>query len=174
MITIFILFCFNFCFFFFVIVVVYLLMSSAVLFVPCCPLANKNVYNIARRHSLRWIKCVDSVKMSAVDVVTEGHPRFFNQLSTGLDVVCLAGEWLTATANTNMWATAYSQSSYLALFRKCNLEIFYLFHRLTRTAYLYNGCLPWYNVVLTSRIHSTIAWNTVNSHAQLRTRATAE
>lgn len=31
-----------------------------------------------------------------------GHPRFFNQLSTGLDIVGLAGEWLTSTANTNM------------------------------------------------------------------------
>lgn len=31
-----------------------------------------------------------------------GHPRFFNQLSTGLDVIGLAGEWLTSTANTNM------------------------------------------------------------------------
>ncbi|XP_072020853.1 glutamate decarboxylase 1-like isoform X2 [Amphiura filiformis] len=35
--------------------------------------------------------------------VTTGHPRFFNQLSQGLDVVSLAGEWLTATANTNMF-----------------------------------------------------------------------
>lgn len=32
-----------------------------------------------------------------------GHPRFFNQLSTGLDLVSMAGEWLTATANTNMF-----------------------------------------------------------------------
>ncbi|KAG9329826.1 hypothetical protein JZ751_028935 [Albula glossodonta] len=33
----------------------------------------------------------------------EGHPRFFNQLSTGLDIIGLAGEWLTSTANTNMF-----------------------------------------------------------------------
>ena len=32
-----------------------------------------------------------------------GHPRFFNQLSNGVDVVSMAGEWLTATANTNMF-----------------------------------------------------------------------
>lgn len=31
-----------------------------------------------------------------------GHPRFFNQLSTGLDIIGLAGEWLTSAANTNM------------------------------------------------------------------------
>lgn len=31
-----------------------------------------------------------------------GHPHFFNQLSNGLDIVSLAGEWLTAAANTNM------------------------------------------------------------------------
>ena len=34
-----------------------------------------------------------------------------------------------------------------------------LFHRLTRTAYLYNGCLPWYNVVLTSRVHSSVKYS---------------
>lgn len=32
-----------------------------------------------------------------------GHPRFFNQLSCGLDIISMAGEWLTATANTNMF-----------------------------------------------------------------------
>ncbi|KAF0047449.1 hypothetical protein F2P81_001082 [Scophthalmus maximus] len=31
------------------------------------------------------------------------HPRFFNQLSSGLDVIGVAGEWLTSTANTNMF-----------------------------------------------------------------------
>ncbi|XP_074058140.1 glutamate decarboxylase 1-like [Macrotis lagotis] len=35
--------------------------------------------------------------------VKTGHPRFFNQLSSGLDMIGLAGEWLTATANTNMF-----------------------------------------------------------------------
>lgn len=34
-----------------------------------------------------------------------GHPRFFNQLSSGLDIIGLAGEWLTSTANTNMWVS---------------------------------------------------------------------
>ena len=33
----------------------------------------------------------------------KGHPRFLNQLSQGLDIVSLAGEWLAATANTNMF-----------------------------------------------------------------------
>ncbi|VDM24706.1 unnamed protein product [Toxocara canis] len=35
--------------------------------------------------------------------VRTGHPRFFNQISCGLDLVAMAGEWLTATANTNMF-----------------------------------------------------------------------
>lgn len=35
--------------------------------------------------------------------VKTGHPRFFNQISCGLDLVAMAGEWLTATANTNMF-----------------------------------------------------------------------
>ena len=32
--------------------------------------------------------------------------------------------------------------------------IIYLFHRRTRASYVYNGCLAWYNVVLTPRVHS--------------------
>ena len=32
----------------------------------------------------------------------------------------------------------------------------FLFHRHTRTAYLYNGCLAWYNVLITSRVHSSV------------------
>ena len=31
------------------------------------------------------------------------HPYYFNQLSQGLDVISMAGEWLAATANTNMF-----------------------------------------------------------------------
>ena len=33
-----------------------------------------------------------------------------------------------------------------------------LFHRRTRTAYVYNGCLAWYNVVLTPRIRSSMKY----------------
>ena len=33
----------------------------------------------------------------------EAHPRFLNQLSQGLDIVSMAGEWLAATANSNMF-----------------------------------------------------------------------
>ncbi len=42
-----------------------------------------------------------------------GHPRFFNQLSCGLDIVSLAGEFLTATANTNMFTYEIAQFSSL-------------------------------------------------------------
>jgi len=35
--------------------------------------------------------------------VKTAHPHYFNQLSCGLDIVSLAGEWLTAAANTNMF-----------------------------------------------------------------------
>ncbi|XP_075996321.1 glutamate decarboxylase 1 [Genypterus blacodes] len=45
------------------------------------------------------VDCRDTLKYS----VKTGHPRFFNQLSSGLDVVGVAGEWLTSTANTNMF-----------------------------------------------------------------------
>jgi len=35
------------------------------------------------------------------------HPRFFNQISQGLDVISVAGEWLTAVTNTNMQVSYY-------------------------------------------------------------------
>ncbi|XP_071591094.1 glutamate decarboxylase 2 isoform X1 [Heliangelus exortis] len=35
--------------------------------------------------------------------IKTGHPRYFNQLSTGLDMVGLAADWLTSAANTNMF-----------------------------------------------------------------------
>ncbi|XP_051997389.1 glutamate decarboxylase 1-like [Xyrauchen texanus] len=44
------------------------------------------------------VDCRDTLKYG----VRTGHPRFFNQLSSGLDIIGLAGEWLTSTANTNM------------------------------------------------------------------------
>ncbi|PIO41233.1 hypothetical protein AB205_0131940, partial [Aquarana catesbeiana] len=45
------------------------------------------------------VDCSDTLKYG----VKTGHPRYFNQLSSGLDMIGLAGEWLTATANTNMF-----------------------------------------------------------------------
>ncbi|TRY99851.1 hypothetical protein DNTS_021946 [Danionella cerebrum] len=45
------------------------------------------------------VDCRDTLKYG----VRTGHPRFFNQLSSGLDIIGLAGEWLTSTANTNMF-----------------------------------------------------------------------
>ncbi|XP_059913896.1 glutamate decarboxylase 1 isoform X1 [Gadus macrocephalus] len=45
------------------------------------------------------VDCRDTLKYG----VKTGHPRFFNQLSSGLDLVGLAGQWLTSTANTNMF-----------------------------------------------------------------------
>uniref|UniRef100_A0A0N5AXV4 Glutamate decarboxylase 1 n=1 Tax=Syphacia muris TaxID=451379 RepID=A0A0N5AXV4_9BILA len=44
----------------------------------------------------------DCKKVLSLGVKT-GHPRFFNQISCGLDLVSMAGEWLAATANTNMF-----------------------------------------------------------------------
>ncbi|KAJ8272614.1 hypothetical protein GJAV_G00091300 [Gymnothorax javanicus] len=45
------------------------------------------------------LNCEATLKYS----VKTGHPRYFNQLSTGLDMIGLAAEWLTSTANTNMF-----------------------------------------------------------------------
>uniref|UniRef100_A0A8C5QAR3 Glutamate decarboxylase 1 n=1 Tax=Leptobrachium leishanense TaxID=445787 RepID=A0A8C5QAR3_9ANUR len=45
------------------------------------------------------VDCRDTLKYG----IKTAHPCFFNQLSCGLDIIGLAGEWLTATANTNMF-----------------------------------------------------------------------
>ena len=53
-----------------------------------------------------------------------------------------------------------------------------LFHRRTRASYVYNGCLAWYNVVLTPRVHSSVKYSQlrqtdnisdVNDHAHTPT-----
>ncbi|CEF66150.1 Glutamate decarboxylase 1 [Strongyloides ratti] len=43
--------------------------------------------------------CKDVLKLC----VRTGHPRFFNQNFSGLDIICMAGEWATATTNTSMY-----------------------------------------------------------------------
>uniref|UniRef100_A0A8C9UBR0 Glutamate decarboxylase 3 n=1 Tax=Scleropages formosus TaxID=113540 RepID=A0A8C9UBR0_SCLFO len=45
------------------------------------------------------VDCRDTLKYG----VKTGHPRFFNQLSSGLDIIGMAGEWLTSAANTNIF-----------------------------------------------------------------------
>ena len=47
-----------------------------------------------------------------------------------------------------------------------------LFHRRTRTAYVYNGCLVWYNVVLIPRIHSSAKYNQLGQSETSVTLAT--
>jgi len=82
------------------------------------------------------------------------------------DVVAI--HWLMTWHSTLHWCTVACFSSptvsncHRSTLAAAELS---LFHRLTRTAYLYNGCLAWYNVVITSR--STQAWNTVNSQYSL-------
>jgi len=51
----------------------------------------------------------------------------------------------------------YRQGLRCAAFRNWTKQ--FLFHRLTRTAYLHNRCLPWYNVVLTSWVHSSVKYS---------------
>lgn len=46
---------------------------------------------------------IEDCEKVMANCVKTGHPRFFNQLSQGLDIVSLAGEWITATTNTNMF-----------------------------------------------------------------------
>lgn len=45
----------------------------------------------------------NKLKCFIILTLIPGHPYFFNQLSTGLDIISMVGEWLTATANTNMF-----------------------------------------------------------------------
>ena len=42
--------------------------------------------------------------------------------------------------------------------RFMSMSSWIFFHSLTRPAYLYNGCLALYNVVLISRVHSSVKY----------------
>lgn len=53
--------------------------------------------------SLPLQKIISDCSMVLKYAVKTAHPRFFNQLSQGLDLVSLAGEWITAVTNTNMF-----------------------------------------------------------------------
>jgi len=57
---------------------------------------------------------------------------------------------------THLCVIASFQSVYLVCSATQLQE--WLFHSLTRTAYLYSKCLAWYNVVLTSRLHSSVKY----------------
>ncbi|XP_071941599.1 glutamate decarboxylase 1-like [Antedon mediterranea] len=52
--------------------------------------------------------------------VITGHPRFFNQLSQGCDVISTAGEWVTAAVNTNMFT--YEIAPVFTLIEKATLK----------------------------------------------------
>lgn len=52
---------------------------------------------------LRAINRIINCVFYFILILITGHPYFFNQLSSGLDIISMAGEWLTATANTNMF-----------------------------------------------------------------------
>ncbi|KAL4229294.1 glutamate decarboxylase gad1 [Mactra antiquata] len=52
--------------------------------------------------------------------VKTAHPRFWNQLSTGIDIIGLVAEWVTAAANTNMFT--YEMAPVFTLMEETVLE----------------------------------------------------
>lgn len=46
---------------------------------------------------------INDVQMAMDYSIKTAHPRNFNQISQGVDLISLAGEWVTATTNTNMF-----------------------------------------------------------------------
>ncbi|KAJ8035927.1 Glutamate decarboxylase 1 [Holothuria leucospilota] len=65
-------------------------------------------------------RILDDCRKTLQYCVKTGHPRFFNQLSTGLDIVSLAGHWVTTTANTNMFT--YEIAPVFTLVEKATLK----------------------------------------------------
>jgi len=60
------------------------------------------------------------------------------------------------------WSSAYSANTHIPSVLTQLYSVFptlLLFHHLTRTANLYNGCLAWYNVVLTSRVDWSVKYS---------------
>jgi glutamate decarboxylase len=72
--------------------------------IPDKPMTLSELLNVAliTRFQILSIFCFQCCREVLKLGVKTGHPRFFNQISCGLDLVSMAGEWLTATANTNM------------------------------------------------------------------------
>ena len=67
-----------------------------------------------------------------------GHPRFLNQLSQGLDIISMAGEWLAATANTNMFTYEIAPVFLMMENEVCNL-LFKLFLQISESQnFFYN------------------------------------
>ena len=101
----------------------------------------------------------------------------FSSPRTYVDDVSSTRRWhnCSATRHITMSSSSSSSSSAAAAADhhsdSCSFYQQRLFHRFTRTAYLNNGCLPWYNVVLTSRVHSSVKYS---QQSQLRSRATVE
>lgn len=61
----------------------------------------RTVYQRANIHNVTMFLTALFIRIKLYFFI--GHPHFFNQLSCGLDLVSMAGEWVTATANTNMF-----------------------------------------------------------------------
>ena len=57
------------------------------------------------------------------------------------------------------WNTIQLMIYWVLLLRTCLIAIIPRFPRLTRTAHLYHRCLLLYNVVLTSRVHSSVKYS---------------
>jgi len=75
------------------------------------------------------------------------------------------------THRTLGWGGGYGTlSSVVQLMKSCLDDLLILFHRRTHASYVYNGCLAWYNVELTPRIHSSVKFVGL----PLATRATVE
>ncbi|CAG5105509.1 Oidioi.mRNA.OKI2018_I69.chr1.g2187.t2.cds [Oikopleura dioica] len=46
---------------------------------------------------------MEFIRQNPLALEFKGHPHYLNQLSSGVDIVTLAADWIIATCNTNMF-----------------------------------------------------------------------
>jgi len=112
-----------------------------------------------KRSVMKWLRIIVTQQRKLEDVNPRtdfwldadgetGHQqRFQLDLSTGVD------NWQKTMEGTAGLSASDAQRI--------------IFHRRTRNAYVYNGCLAWYNVVLTPRIHSTVKYSQLGQSANI-------
>ena len=83
-----------------------------------------------------------------------------------LTTTCLNRKRIFHGIEVKQWRL-YVRPCAIPEFRFLPLAHCIFFHRRTRSAYVYNGCLAWYNVVLTPRIHSTVKYSQLGQSANI-------
>jgi len=105
-----------------------------------------------------------------IQYLHEWKKRTHNRLKDMQSLVHILVSLSTETDRFNYFLCSIPSCRFHCQFLLVVLALFwlYVFHRLTHTAYLYNGCLAWYNVELTLRVHSSVKYSQQSQRGLVR------